>query len=215
MGDSRLRHEPTPTFLGVRFDRTLSFRQHIKDIKAKMGRRANALRTVNGKACGVNTSDLKALYLAYIRACADYPAAGWMPGVAPANLEHLEVAQRQACRIITGCLKSTPAAALEREADLMPFAVHRRQLAAAAVQRHLRDLPGDPLQPLLQAARPKRRLHRDRGWAETGLEGLPREPTLVVLRAPPWVGAAEGVRVHTTTIRSTKRTDPPGPPLTC
>ena len=26
IGDARLRHEPTPTFLGVRFDRTLSFR---------------------------------------------------------------------------------------------------------------------------------------------------------------------------------------------
>ena len=217
MGDSRLRHEPTPTFLGVRFDRTLSFRQHIKDIKAKMGRRSNALRAVSGKAWGANTGDLRALYLAYIRACADYAAAGWMPGVAPANLEHLEVAQRQACRIITGCLRSTPAAALEREADLMPFAVRRRQLAAAAVQRHLRDLPGDPLQPLLQAARPRQRLHRDRGWAETGLgvcaaaglEGLPREPTLVVPRAPPWETAGAGVRIHTTTIRPTKRTDPP------
>ena len=63
-------------------------------------------------------------------------------------------------------------AALEREADLMPFAIRHRQLAAAAaaVQRHLRNLPGDPLQPLLQAARPKLRLYRDRGWAETGLE---------------------------------------------
>ena len=47
------------------------------------------------------------LCLAYIRACADYAAAGWMPDMAPANLEHLEVAQRQACRIITGCLRST------------------------------------------------------------------------------------------------------------
>ena len=67
-------------------------------------------------------------------------------------------------------LRSTPAAALEREAVLMPFAVRRRQLVAAAVQRHLRDLPGDPLQPLLQAGRSRRRLPRDRGWAETGLE---------------------------------------------
>ena len=217
LGDSRLAHEPTPTFLGVRFDRTLSFRQHVLDLKAKMGKRSNALRAVSGKAWGANTSDLRSLYLAYIRACADYAAAGWMPGVAPANLEHLEVAQRQACRIITGCLRSTPAAALEREADLMPFAVRRKQLAAAAAERHLRDLPGDPLQPLLQEARPRRRLHRDRGWADAGLEvsaeaglgGLLREPTLVVPSAPPWESAAEGVSIYTTTTRPTKRTDPP------
>ena len=92
IGDSRLRHELTPTFLGVRFDCTLPFSHHIKDIEARMGRRANALRAVSGKAWGANTSDLRALYLAYIRACADYAAAGWMPGVAP-NLEHLEVSQ--------------------------------------------------------------------------------------------------------------------------
>ena len=52
-------------------------------------------------------------------------------------------------------------------------AVRRRQLAAAAVQTHLRVLPGDPLQPLLQAARPRQRPHRDRGWAETGLQSAP------------------------------------------
>ena len=119
---------------------------------------------------GANTSDLKALYLAYTRACADYAA-----GVPPASLEHLEVAQRRACRTITGCLRSTPAAALERQADLMPFAARRRQLAAA--QRHLRDLPGDPLQPLLQVtASPRPGLEVRAG---AGLEGLRREPTLM------------------------------------
>ena len=61
------------------------------DLQTKMGR-CNALRAVSGKAWGANTCDLRSLYLAYIRACAEYAAAGWMPGVAPANLEHLEVA---------------------------------------------------------------------------------------------------------------------------
>ena len=147
----------------------------------------------------------------------DYAAAGWMPGVAPSNLEHLEVAQRQACRIITGCLRSTPAPALEREADLMPFVVRRRQLAAAAVQRHLRELPGDPLQPVLEAARPKRRLRHDRGWADTGLEfsadagldELPCEPVLVVPQAPPWEVSPDAVTIQTSTTRPTKRADPP------
>ena len=33
--------------------------------------------------------------------------------------------------------------------------------------------------------------------------------TLVVPRAPPWESAARGVRIHTTTVRPTRRTDPP------
>ena len=214
---TRLRHEPTPTFLRVTFDRTLSFRQHVASLKARMVRRCNALRAVGGKAWGASTTDLRSLYLAYIRACADYAAAGWMPGVASTTLEQLEVAQRQACRIITGCLRSTPAPALEREAEVMPFAIRRRQLTAAATQRHLRDLPGDPLQPVLAAARPRQRLHRDRGWADTGLSAssdaglgdLPREPVLVVPRTPPWGSAAGGVTIRSAVVRPTKRTDPP------
>ena len=79
LGDSRLAHEPTPTFLGIRLDRTLSLRLHVLNLKVKMGKRSNALRAVSGKACGANTSDLRSLYVAYIRACTDYAAAGWIP----------------------------------------------------------------------------------------------------------------------------------------
>lgn len=126
LGDSKLRHEPALTFLGVTFDRTLSFRQHILNLKTKVARRCNALRAVSRKAWGANTTDLRALYVAYMRACAEYAAAGWMSGVVPVKLERLEVVQRQACQIITGYLRSTPVLALRREADLMPFAVWRR-----------------------------------------------------------------------------------------
>ena len=61
-----------------------------------MGRRANALRAFSGKAWGANTSDLRAMYLAYIRACADYAAAGWLAGVAPASLERRWLSDRHA-----------------------------------------------------------------------------------------------------------------------
>ena len=149
LGNVRLSHEPNPTFLGVTYDRTLSFKQHVDKIKARMKSRSTALQALSGKTWGASGSDLRTVYIAFIRSCAEYAAAGWMPGVADTNLEQLEVAQRHSCRIITGCLKATPTGALEREADQMPFAVRRRQLAAVAVQRHVRDLPGDPLQEVL------------------------------------------------------------------
>ena len=61
-------------------------------------------------------------------------AAIWIPGVAPANLELQEVAQNQTCRIITQCLRIAPATVLEHEMDLFPFAMRRRQVAAATAQ---------------------------------------------------------------------------------
>ena len=44
---SRLRFNPTPTFLGVTFDRTLSFSKHVPSLKAKFFPRLKALRCVS------------------------------------------------------------------------------------------------------------------------------------------------------------------------
>ena len=41
---SRLRFNPTPTFLGVTFDRTLSFSKHVSSLKAKFFPRLKTLR---------------------------------------------------------------------------------------------------------------------------------------------------------------------------
>ena len=44
---SRLRFSPTPTFLGVTFDRTLSFYKHVSSLKAKFFPRLKALRCIS------------------------------------------------------------------------------------------------------------------------------------------------------------------------
>ena len=114
-------------------------------------------------------------------------------------------------------MQSTPVAALEREADLPPFSIRRRQLAAAAVQGHLRGPPDDPLLPLLTEPRPRLRLRHDRGWVETGmsfsaeagLANLSIEPILVVPEAAPWEDVPSRVSIRTTLCRPTKKSDPP------
>ena len=49
---SRLRFNPTPTFLGVTFDRTLSFSKHVSSLKAKLFPRFKALRCISGSSWG-------------------------------------------------------------------------------------------------------------------------------------------------------------------
>ena len=126
--------------------------------------------------------------MAFSRACADYAAGACLPALSDSAIGELDVAQGEACRTITGCVRSTPAAALEREADLQPFHIRKRLLAAIAVEKHSRDLPDDPIQRVLAPdARSRKRLKRDRGWAdkgidtctEAGLQNYPREPRLV------------------------------------
>ncbi|KAF0286925.1 Sialidase [Amphibalanus amphitrite] len=190
-----VKFSPTTTFLGITLDRSLTFTGHVKTIKAKVLQRNNVLRAISGTTWGCSPSDLRSTYLAFSRACADYAAGAWMPGLSESGLRELETVQRQACRTITGCVRSTPVDALAREADLLHFSARRRQLAAVAMERHSRDLPGDPVQRiLLPENRPRQRLRYDRGWARTGqeiskdagLDDFPREPFLVVASTPPW-----------------------------
>ena len=61
-----------------------------------------------------------------------------MPGLSESGLRELDTSQIQACRTITGCVKSTPVDALTRDEDVLPFAARRKILAATAVERHYR-----------------------------------------------------------------------------
>ena len=48
----RLRFHPTPTFLGVTFDRTLSISKHVSSLKAKFFPRLKALRCISASSWG-------------------------------------------------------------------------------------------------------------------------------------------------------------------
>ena len=49
---SRLRFNPTAVFLGVTFDRTLSFSKHVSSLKAKFFPRLKALRCISASSWG-------------------------------------------------------------------------------------------------------------------------------------------------------------------
>ena len=56
--NSRLRFNPTPTFLGVTFDRTLCFSKHVSSLKAKFFLRPKALRCISASSWGPSTESL-------------------------------------------------------------------------------------------------------------------------------------------------------------
>ena len=64
---SRLRFNPTPTFLGVTFDRTLSFSKHVSSLKAKFFPHLKALRCISASSCGPSKESLCVLYKSFLR----------------------------------------------------------------------------------------------------------------------------------------------------
>ena len=120
---SRLRFNPTPTFLGVTFDRTLSFSKHVSSLKAKFFPRLKALRCISASSWGPSKESLSVLYKFFLRFLLTYASPGWFPFLSVTNVTKLERLHRAASRAITGCLSSSPIPLLLTEASLPPLRV--------------------------------------------------------------------------------------------
>ena len=64
---SRLRFNSTPTFLGVTFNRTLSFSKHVSSLKAKFFSRLKALCCISASSWGPSKESLSVLYKSFLR----------------------------------------------------------------------------------------------------------------------------------------------------
>ena len=135
---SRLRFNPTPTFLGVTFDRTLSFSKHVSSLKAKFFPHLKALRCMSASSWGLSKESLFFLYKSFLRPLLTYASPGWFPFLSGTNLTKLERLHRAASRAITGCLSSSPIPLLLSEASLPPLQVTLTHFTLFSYERALR-----------------------------------------------------------------------------
>ena len=135
---SRLRFNPTPTFLGVTFDRTLSFSKHASSLKAKFFPRLKALRCISGSPWGPSMESLSVLYKSFLRSLLTYASPGWFPFLSATNITKLERLHRAASRAITGCLLSSPIPLLLSEPFLPPLRVTLTHFTLLSYERALR-----------------------------------------------------------------------------
>ena len=74
---------PSPTFLGITYDRRMTFGTQVKKVCQLMLRRTNLLRVVGGTTWGWQKQDLRTVYIATQRSVAEYAAAPGHPGSLP------------------------------------------------------------------------------------------------------------------------------------
>ena len=135
---SRLRFNPFPTFLGVTFDRTLSFSKRVSSLKAKFFPRLKALRCISASSWGPSKESLSLLYKSFLRSLLTYASPVWFPFLSATNLTKLERLHRAPSRAITGCLSSSPIPVLLTEASLSPLRVTLTQFTLFSYERALR-----------------------------------------------------------------------------
>ena len=149
-----LPFSPTPTYLGVKLDRSLTFRHHLQNVAGKASARVSLLRRLCGLDWGADFTTLRSSTLALVHAPAEYCASVWGQSC---HTKRVDAQLNSALRTITGCLRPTPTHQLPVLAGIPPHHLRReaatRQAALKAATAELH-----PLHTRVQAALPRQRL---------------------------------------------------------
>ena len=186
-----LLFNPTPKFLGVTFDRTLSFGAHVQSLCSKFYPRHKALRSIATASWGPTKESLSLLYKAFVRPVLTYASPGWFPFLCNTATNHLEVLHRAACRVITGCLSSTPSSLLLLEAQLPPLKLTLEHQTLYSFERALRLPPDFSSLYALAIKNVPCRLKKKPSWRSFCSSATlplpsPRESLITCPPFPPW-----------------------------
>ena len=129
-------------FLGVIFDRKLSFIPHIKYLKAKCHKALQLLRVVAHTDWGADKSTLLKLYRSLVRSKLDYGC--FIYGSARKSYLHcLDSIHHLGLRLALGALRTSPVESLYVEANEAPLSLRREKLALQYFTK-LQSCPSNP-----------------------------------------------------------------------
>ena len=95
----------TPSYLGVKLDRSLTFRHQLVALRKKLSSRVTLLRRLVGSGWGANAKTLGIATLSLVYSTAEYCAPVWCRS---AHTRFIDSALNDAMRIVNGCLRPTP-----------------------------------------------------------------------------------------------------------
>ncbi|KAK7108830.1 hypothetical protein V1264_016494 [Littorina saxatilis] len=115
-----LQADNTPTYLGVTFDRRLTWKQQTEKVEARAKLRLALMKKLTGTTWGADAAILKKMYVGSVRPVLEYGVTAW--GTATkSNFDRVSKVQNQAARIITGAMRSTSIQELEKSWALSPW----------------------------------------------------------------------------------------------
>ena len=155
--DALLPLQRNPKILGVVFDPSLSFKEHVKTVCSKVSRRTNILRSLSGTNWGQQLETQAVSYKAIGRSVLNYAAPIWAPLLSTSNRERLQRQQNIALRVVTGCHAAASADHLSRETNILPITNHSNMLASQYLAQCL--APSHPCHDLLEPQYPRTMKH--------------------------------------------------------
>ena len=129
---------PTPTYLDVKPDRSLTFRHHLVALRKKLTLRVTLLRQLVGSGWGAGAKTLRIATLSLVYSTAEYYAPVWCLS---AHTRLIDSVLNHTLRIVTGCLRPTPTDHLPILSGIQPAEL--RRLGATLSLAHRESLDPD------------------------------------------------------------------------
>ena len=113
---------PTPTYLGVKLDRSLTFCHHLVALRKKLSSRVTLLRRLVGSGWGAGAKTLRIATLSLVYSTAEYCAPVWCRS---AHTRLIDSVLNDTLRMITGYLRPTPMDHLPVLSGIQPAELRR------------------------------------------------------------------------------------------
>ncbi|RUS80085.1 hypothetical protein EGW08_012163 [Elysia chlorotica] len=153
-----IERETTLKYLGITFDRTLSFNQHIENVSRKVKKGIGAIKTM--ASAHIQQNVLFVMFQLLILSVLDY-GLGCLT-LSEANLLKLERLQNEAMRAVLGCTRDTHIICMRFLLDLSSVRI-RHKLAQAKTYLRVMENPHHPLYPSLLTQKGTR-IKRGKSW---------------------------------------------------
>ena len=127
---------PVPTYLGVKLDRSLTYRPHLEALRKKLSARVSLLRRLAGTGWGASAKTLRTAALSLVYSTAEYCAPVWCRSV---HIRLIDSVINDALRIVTGCLRPTPSVYLPVLSGIQPAELRRQGATLSLANRSSLD----------------------------------------------------------------------------
>ena len=124
-----IKLEQTVKFIGVIFDKALTWAPYLDHVVARCNNRLNLLKVTAGSRWGASKDVLLIVYKPLIRSLIDYGCIAYDTAFQTLKSK-LESIQSKALRICCGAMVGTPTAALQVECGQPPLALRRHRMMA-------------------------------------------------------------------------------------